>query len=45
MHLADATIWLSLACILAKYDILPPLDPVTEVEVVPEEKFSSGFTM
>jgi hypothetical protein len=44
MHLAEATIWLALACILASFDILPPINPDTGKDKVPEEVFLSGFT-
>ena len=44
MHLADAAVWLGLASILASFDILPPINPETGKEEMPEERFASGFT-
>jgi hypothetical protein len=43
IHLADAAVWLSLACILAAFDILPPINPETGKEEVPEERFSPAI--
>ena len=45
LHLADSTIWLTIACVLASFDILPPVDPKTGDVMVPEGKFVSGFTV
>ena len=43
MHLADAAIWLGLASILASFEILPPINPETGKEEMPEERFTTGF--
>ena len=40
---ADAGLWLMMACILACFDILPPLDENGK-EVMPPAEFTSGTT-
>lgn len=41
---ADATIWLTIVNVLAVFDILPSIDPMSNEEVVPKVEFLSGFT-
>ena len=41
---ADATAWLAIANVLAVFDILPDVDPVSGKETVPPAEFLSGFT-
>lgn len=44
VNLADTAIWLVIATVLANFDILPPLDPVTNEPLVPTKKFTSAST-
>ena len=41
---ADATAWLAIANVLAVFDILPAVDPMSNEEVAPRAEFLSGFT-
>lgn len=41
---ADKLLWMTIANVLALFDILPPLHPVTGDAVMPEENFTSGAT-
>jgi cytochrome P450 len=41
-YLADAMLWCAMAYILATFDILPPIDPVTGDALKLEPKFSTG---
>ena len=41
--MAYENLWISIACILAVFDILPPLDE-NETEVMPKVEFTNGFT-
>ena len=43
-YFADVTAWLTIANVLAVFDILPPIDPATGLEVAPPADFLSGFT-
>ena len=41
---ADASIWLTIANVLAAFEILPPLDPSTGNEVLPKFEYVGGST-
>ena len=41
---ADASVWLVAANILAVFDILPPIDPVTGKVIMPEFEWIGGMT-
>jgi len=46
-YFADAGLWLTLANVLAVFDVLPPVDgpvTVTGEEKIPEEEFTTGMT-
>lgn len=42
--LGDANLWLVFANLLAVFDILPAVDPVTCKEVIPELDWIGGLT-
>ena len=42
MHLAEASLWLAISCILMVYDIRPPRDPKTGEPVLPPLEFTPG---
>ena len=42
--LADANAWLVISNLLAAFDILPPVDPATGREMVPELEWVGGMT-
>ena len=42
--MADANLWLLISNMLAVFDFLPPIDPLTGKEVIPELKWTGGLT-
>ena len=42
--MADANAWLIIASVLAVFDILPPVDPATGKEIIPELEWMGGIT-
>ena len=41
---ADASAWLLIANVLAVFNILPPIDPASGNEYIPEPKWHGGIT-
>jgi cytochrome P450 len=42
-HLADAVLWCAMVYILATFDILPPIDPVSGEVLTLNPQFSTGL--